>query len=196
MVTKRWVDPGDAVIPGQPLFTIAGTDVIEVDAYVDQRFSGRIKPGQPALVMLRGTEHAPTRGKVFRVAPEADPAAEEMTVEVSFPLEPQNLEIGQWADVYIRVGEAKDSLAIPQTSIMPMGNDRFVFVVEQNNKLRMVRVEPTAMSPRMPMVAVNGDLSPGDLIVMMPTGLSAGQQVQPDKMSMGPMEPRMAELNP
>jgi HlyD family secretion protein len=187
VVTKRWVDLGDAVIAGQPLFTVADTDLVYANAYVDQRFSGRIKSGQPALVMLRGSDGAPIRGRVFRVTPEADPAAEEMTVEVAFELKPQELEIGQWADVYIRIGEAKDGLAVPQASIMPMGNDRFVFVVGENKKLRMVKVEPVAMSPRLPMVAVRADLLPGDLVAMMPMGLSAGQTVQVDKVNMAQM---------
>jgi hypothetical protein len=60
-------------------------------------------------------------------------------------------------------------------------------VVGENKKLRMVKVEPVAMSPRLPMVAVRADLLPGDLVAMMPMGLSAGQTVHVDKVNMAQM---------
>lgn len=178
IVIKRWVNPGDAVVAGQPLFTIADPKLIYVAAYVDQRFSGKLHAGQPATVILRGREAEPISGQVYRLSPQADPAAEELTVEVSFPLPPDRIEIGQWADVFVQVGEVKNSLVVPKAAVMPMGNDHFVFVADPGGKVRRVEVQPVTTSPRLPVVAVKGDLKPGESVIIKPMGLENGQRVR------------------
>jgi len=175
LVTRRWVEPGDAVVAGQPVVTVADTSVIWVDANVDQRFEGQVRKEKPATVILRGRTDQPFRGYVYRVYPEADPVTEEMLVQVAFPLEPRELRIGQWAEVYIEVGKARRALVVPKSAVMPVGNDRFVFVVGADNRARRVKVELGAASPRRPMVAVKSRLAAGDRVVLMPMGLRDGQ---------------------
>jgi RND family efflux transporter MFP subunit len=178
LVTKRWVEAGDAVVAGQPVVTVADTGVIWVDAHIDQRFAGQVRENQPATVILRGRSDRPIRGHVYRVYPEADPVTEEMLVQVAFPLPPKELQIGQWAEVYIEVGKASHALAVPKAAVMPVGNDRFVFVVGQDGRLRRVRVKLGPTSPRSPVVAVTGDLKAGEQVVLMPMGLKGGERVR------------------
>lgn len=170
--------PGDAVVPGEPVATIADPKLTMVDAYVDQRFSGEISKGEPATVILWGRRNDPFHGRVYRVSPEADPATEEVTVEISFPLPPKLLEVGQWADAYIQVGEAMDALVVPNTAILPMGNRQMVLVDGPNHKVRPARVEVVASSPRSPLVAVEGNLEPGNLVLVKPMGIRPGQKVR------------------
>ena len=177
MVTKRWVEPGDAVVAGQPLVTVADTSVIWVEAYVDQRHAGKLQKGQQATVMLRGRPDEPFRGQVERVNPEADPVTEEMLVEVSFPLPPEKLLVGEWAEVFIEVATVPNAVVVPKAALMPVGNDRFVFVAEVDGTVRRVKVEPGASSPRSPVIAVSGDVKPGDRVILRPIGLRGGEQV-------------------
>lgn len=178
VVVNRPKRPADAIVPGESVVTIADPNLTMVDAFVDQRFSGQISVGQPATVILRGRENEPFRGRVYRVSPQADPATEEMTVEISFSLSPKLLEIGQWADAYVQVGEAKNSLVVPSSSVMPMGNGRMVLVAGKDNRVRQVRVEVVASSPRQPLVAVKGDLKPGDQVLVKPMGIQPGERVR------------------
>jgi RND family efflux transporter MFP subunit len=178
IVIKRWVNPGDAVVVGQPLFTIADPTLIYVAAYVDQRFAGKLHAGQPATVILRGREAEPIPGQVYRLSPQADPAAEELTVEVSFSLPPDRIEIGQWAEVFVQVGEVKNALVVPKAAVMPMGNDHFVFVADPGGKVRRVGVQPVTASPRLPVMAVKGDLKPGENVIIKPMGIENGQRVR------------------
>jgi Cu(I)/Ag(I) efflux system membrane fusion protein len=177
-VTKRWVEAGDAVVAGQPVVSVADTSVIWVNANVDQRFAGQVQKGKLATVILRGRTSQPFRGHVYRVYPEADPVAEEILVQVAFPLPPMELQVGQWAEVYIEVGKASHALVVPKTAVMPMGEERFVFVAEPDGRIRRVKVEPGATSPRAPVVAVTGDLAPGEQVVLMPMGLKGGERVR------------------
>lgn len=169
--------PGDAIVPGEPVLTVADPRVTMVDAFVDQRFSGKLHAGQSATVIVRGRESQPFQGHVYRISPQADPGAEEMTVEVAFPLPPKELEIGQWADVYIDVGKAKDAIVVPSAAIMSMANHQFVFVVGAEQKIKRVEIKAIASSPRSPLVAVEGDLKPGEQIVLRPMGMKPGEKV-------------------
>jgi len=178
VVVNRPKRPGDAIVPGEPVVTVADPRVTMVDAFVDQRFSGKLHAGQPATVIVRGRDSQPFQGYVLRISPQADAGTEEMTVEVAFPLPPKELQIGQWADVYIEVGKAKDAIVVPNAAIMQMGNKHFVLAVGTDRKVERVEVEPIASSPRSPLVAVQGDLKPGEQVILKPMGLKPGEKVR------------------
>lgn len=178
VVTRRWVNSGDAVVAGQPVITVADPSVTMVAAYVDQRFAGKIHAGQPATILLRGRENVPLRGEVYRVNPEAERVAEEMTVEVTFRIPTEDILIGQWADIYIQVGYEENALVVPKSAILPVANERFVFVVDSDKKVRRTKVEPGATSPRLTIVAVTGDLKAGEFVVLNPMGLKEGEVVR------------------
>lgn len=177
MVTRRWVNAGDAVVAGQPVFTVADPSITMIAAYVDQRFAGKIHAGQPAAILLRGREHAPLSGSVYRLNPEADRAVEEMTVEVTFRIPTEDIQIGQWGDVYIQVGHEENALVVPKSAILTFTNERFVFVVDPDRKVRRIKVESGATSPRLTIVAVKGDLKVGEFVVLNPMGLKDGEVV-------------------
>ena len=183
IVTKRWVVPGASVVPGQPMFTVADTNLIFVNTFIDQNFAGNVHKGETATVILRGRENQPVRGHVLRIRPRADAATEESVVEVAFDIPADQFQLDQWANVYIRTREAKSALVIPQTALMPMGNDLFVWVVGADDKLRRERVTLLARSPRSPQVAVAGALREGDHVVLMPMGLRSGETVRPVAMN-------------
>ena len=187
IVTKRWAVPGAAVVPGQTMFTVADTRLIYVDTYIDQNFTGKIHKGETASVILRGRENQPLTGYVLRIRPQADAATEEMVAETAFSIPSDQFQLGQWANVYIQVGEVKDASIVPQTALMPMGNDMFIWVVDANDKLRRENVTVLARSPRKPMVAVAGNFQPGDRVVLMPMGLQPGKTVRPVLVEMDQM---------
>lgn len=188
IVTKRWVVPGASVVAGQPMFTVADTDLIYVNANVDQNFTGKLRKGQAATVILRGRENQPLTGHVLRMSPQADSATEETVAEVAFTVPPNEFQLGQWANVYVEIGEAKGALIVPRAALMPMDDKRFVFVVGADNKLRREPVTVVAETPRRPMVAVSGHLKPHDRVVLMPMGLKDGEAVRPR-----PVDPMMPE---
>lgn len=169
--------PGDAIVPGESVVTIADPTITMVDAFVDQRFSGELHAGEPATVIMRGRDNQPFSGRVYRISPQADPGTEEMTVEVQFPLPPKELEIGQWADVYIDAGTVKDATVVPGEAVLTAAGKHSLFVVGANHKIELVAVAQIAGSPRSPLVAVQGDLKPGEQVVLKPMGLKSGERV-------------------
>ncbi len=178
LVTKRWVEAGNTVVAGQPVLSVAETSLILVNANVDQRFSGQVKKGQKTTVILRGRTAEPFQGVVFRVYPHADPVTEEMIIQIAFPLPPQDLQIGHWAEVYIEVEKASKSLVLPKEAVMTEGGERFVFVAAEDGRARKVKVQLGATSPRLPVVAVTGELRTGEQVILMPMGFKGGERVR------------------
>jgi multidrug efflux pump subunit AcrA (membrane-fusion protein) len=88
-----------------------------------------------------------------------------MIAEVTFPISPSRFQLGQWAQVYVQIGEAQGALAVPKAAIMTLGNEHFVFMVGPDDHLRRVAVKELAASPRDPTVAVSGKLGVGDHVV-------------------------------
>jgi RND family efflux transporter MFP subunit len=179
VVTDRPKRAGDAIVPGETVLTVADPKVTLVEAYLDQHFAGDIKAGQPATVILRGRANRQIAGRVYRVRPQADPAAEEMTVEIAFPLPPAELQIGQWADAYVQVTKQTNVLVVPKSAVTTMGDGRYVLVMDTNKKARRVDVQTLASSPRSQVMAVSGDLHSGDWVLTQPMGIKPGKKIRP-----------------
>ena len=181
VVTDRPKRSGDAIVPGETVLSVADPKVTLIEAYLDQRLAADIRAGQTATVILRGRAKEPIPGVVYRIRPQADPAAEEMTVEISFPLPPAQLQIGQWADIYVQVSQTKNALLVPKTAVMTMGDGRYVLVADADRKVRRVNVEPVASSPRSQVMAVAGNLKAGEWVLTQPMGIPPGTKVRPTK---------------
>jgi RND family efflux transporter MFP subunit len=179
VVTDRPKRAGDAIVPGETVLTVADPKVTLVEAYLDQHFAGDIKAGQAATVILRGRANRQVAGRVYRVRPQADPAAEEMTVEIAFPLPPAELQIGQWADAYVQVSQQANVLVVPKSAVTTMGDGRYVLVMDANKKTRRVDVQSLASSPRSQVMAISGNLRPGDWVLTQPMGIKPGTKIRP-----------------
>jgi HlyD family secretion protein len=179
VVTDRPKRSGDAIVPGETVLSVADPRVTLVEAYLDQRLAGQIMAGQTATVIVRGRTKTQISGRVYRIRPQADPAAEEMTVEISFPLLPAELQIGQWADIYVQTSQTKNALVVPKSAVMTMGDGRYVLVADSNNRVRRVNVETRASSPRSQVTAVSGDIKSGEWVLTQPMGIPPGKKVHP-----------------
>jgi RND family efflux transporter MFP subunit len=95
IVTKRLVNLGDSVVPGEPMFTVADTSLIYVSANIDQNLARKVTKWQKASVFLRGRDDHPLVGHVLRIDPQADAATEETVAEVTFKIPPDQFQLGQ-----------------------------------------------------------------------------------------------------
>lgn len=195
VVTDRPKRSGNAIVPGETVLSVADPRVTLVEAYLDQRLAGQIMAGQTATVIVRGRTNTQFSGRVYRIRPQADPAAEEMTVEISFPLPPADLQIGQWADIYVQVSKTKNALVVPKSSVMTMGDGRYVLVADSDNRVRRVNVETRASSPRSQVTAVAGDLKSGEWVLTQPMGIAPGKRVHPAQRT-GAVNPGVTSSNP
>jgi multidrug efflux pump subunit AcrA (membrane-fusion protein) len=83
--------------------------------------------------------------------------------------------------VYVTISQTKDALVVPKTAVFEVGDERVVLVADGNKKVRQVKVESIASSPRSQVMAVKGDLKTGDWVVTEPMGIKPGQRVHSDR---------------
>ncbi|TPW16882.1 MAG: HlyD family secretion protein, partial [bacterium] len=87
IVTQRFIEVGESIIPGQPCLELMSVDSLYVSAPIDEIDIGRIRQGLPARVTLDPFPGRSWEGRVSRVAPYVDDRLEQnRTLEVEIDI--------------------------------------------------------------------------------------------------------------
>jgi len=177
VLTKKFVEIGDTVQPGEPMVSIADVSRLQVKVEVPVRIVGALQIGMsvPARLDVGGQVEA----RVAQIYPAANSGRH--TVSVKFDL-PQGIPAGPglYAEVMLPDGDNRGGLLpiIPERSAVRRGSLPAVFVIdaERKTRLRLVRLgEPIGNG----FVPVLSGLKPGEVILASPQpGYRAGQPVQ------------------
>jgi HlyD family secretion protein len=178
-VVTRELEQGATVVPGLPIFTIADSSVIWVSASIDEREAGGLRIGQPAIITVRSDPLRKIRGTVARIAQQADPVTEEVTVDVAFA-RPVGITLNETAHLEIVKQEKPRALAVPATAIVRSPHGPAVWVV-RNGKLEMQSVV-TGIRDKRGWIEITSGAGTSDAVIMNPSGeaiaLSNGKRVR------------------
>jgi HlyD family secretion protein len=179
-VVTRDLEKGATVVPGLSIFTVADASVIWVSANIDERELGGLRVGQPATITLRSDPARKTPGVVARIAQQADPVTEEVTVDVAFARAPSDVRLNETAEVEILKRERPNALAVPATGIVTGPQGPAVWIV-RDRRLGMRAVE-TGVRDKRGWIEIVGGLDASDSVVLNPsveaTALSVGMRVR------------------
>jgi HlyD family secretion protein len=165
LVLTRNLEVGSTVVPGTPIFRVADTGLLWVQAMVDERETGRLRIGQPARVVFEAWPDSEYSGEVARLGAEADRVTEEREVDVVLHRPPSRFFLGQRADVFIETARAEDALVVPKNALAPAAGNPGVFVVEHGRaRWRRVKIGLEGREA----VAIAGGLSTADRIIVNP----------------------------
>lgn len=81
-VTRRHIEVGELIQPGDPLFDIANIEHVKVRIDVSEYEVTRIRKGQPAKIEVDGYPGVVFHGKVHTIGAEADPQTRTFPVEI------------------------------------------------------------------------------------------------------------------
>ena len=124
LVTARQRELGTALAAGEPVFTLIDPKSVWVLAYIDESKAGEIKVGNPAQIVLRSLPGQRFRGRIARIQPEGDRVNEERRVEVAFDPLPEDLHIGEQAEVYITTLRLAQAILVPAPAIEGLVRNR------------------------------------------------------------------------
>lgn len=130
VIVKRNREPGDVVVPGSAALEMISLEELWISAWVDETQLGRIAVGQPAKIVFRSTSSRELKGRVARIAPQADRESRELLVDVSIDELPEKWAIGQRAEVYIETARKDNASVIPHRAVTRRQRKPGVFVVE------------------------------------------------------------------
>lgn len=114
VVVRRFHEPGDVVTPGNVVLGLASTRKVWARVWMDETVLGDLREGQEAHITLRGDQSRPLRGRLDRVAQEADRQTHELLVDLELLERPSRLVFGQRVDAFVVLDVRPSALRVPQ----------------------------------------------------------------------------------
>lgn len=160
-LSRRMVQSGISISPGQELFEIANLSRVWVFAEVYEADIGRVKVGQKATISLQALPGHTFTGRVSFIHPAVNPA--NRTVQVRMVIDNMKglLRPGMLADVVLDLGAAQ-GVTIPADALVETGESQYVFLALSGGRFEPRRVK----------VGVRA----GDRVQIL-SGLKAGENV-------------------
>ena len=170
-VSARTVELGEAVNPGQTLYTVVSTGALELRGQVGVEEVRRIRVGDPVESRVDGYPGQTFRGAVSRIDPTADPASRQVGVYLRMP-NPSGLVGGLFATGTIVSETVADALLVPESAVRTRqtedGEAASVYVIRDG----VIRQQPVGIVQRdlsRGVVAIQGEIAADERVIVAPT---------------------------
>jgi Cu(I)/Ag(I) efflux system membrane fusion protein len=160
-LSRRLVQAGASITPGQELFEIANLTSLWVIAEVYEADIGRVRVGQRAAIGLQALPGQTFEGKVSFIHPAVNPVNRTVQVRIVIANRMGMLRPGMFADVTLDLGAAK-GVTVPADALVETGESQYVFLSLPGGRFE----------PRKVQVGVRA----GDRVQIL-SGISAGETV-------------------
>ncbi len=189
-ITERNALPNAYVQPDTKLYTIADLSTVWVYANVFQSDVGRLRPGDPAEVMVDSYPGRTFRGRIDQILPDVDPTTRTVRVRLVFGNPGLVLKPGMYVSVNIDEPLGRQ-LVIPASGVLQAGTREIAFIDHGQGNLEP-RVIQTGQQIDDSVVVLSG-LQPGDRIVSSANFLVDSEaQLQSVLGSFSPLSPPAA----
>ena len=136
IIGLRSVSIGDYVKEGQDIVNLEEIDPLKADFRVPEVFLSQVKAGQVLQVTMDALPDRTWPGQVYAINPLVDANGRAIAIRAQVPNADGKLRPGMFARVRLLTSEARDSLMIPEESIFPVGDDKFVYKVVDGRAMR------------------------------------------------------------
>ncbi|MFA6409178.1 MAG: efflux RND transporter periplasmic adaptor subunit [Gammaproteobacteria bacterium] len=156
------VNVGDYVSVGQDLVSLQALDPIYVDFSVPESYVHKISVNQEVLATSETAPNELFKGAIYAIDPLGDSKTRSIKVRAVFANKKEQLLPGTFASINILIGEKKQGIKIPQTSVMydVAGDYVYKVVDDQAKKTPVVLGERDNQN-----VLIKQGLEVGDTIV-------------------------------
>jgi membrane fusion protein (multidrug efflux system) len=132
----RQVSAGDYVKDGQDIANLEGIDPLKVDFRVPEIFLKKVQVSQALQVSLDAIPQRTFAGRVVAINPLIDAAGRSIMVRATVKNAGFALRPGMFARVRLLTEARADAMTIPEQSLLPSGEDFFVFRVVDGRAAR------------------------------------------------------------
>jgi membrane fusion protein (multidrug efflux system) len=147
---------------GQDMVNLESIDPLKVDFRVPELALSQVKDGQTIQITLDAIPDKAYDGKVFAINPLIDANGRSIVIRAQVPNKDGKLRPGMFARVKLFTSGSKDTLVVPEESLFPLGDDKYVYKVVDGKATRQ-KIE--IGQRREGRVEVVGGLGPDDIVV-------------------------------
>ena len=140
VVVEKKVIQGQAIQPGEPLYTIADLSAVWVDVDLREGDVGGVRPGTAAALDLPAYPGRPFTGRVAYVYPTLETATRTVRARVEVANGDGRLKPGMYATVRLTTPERR-ALTVPTSAVVRTGERSLVFVDMGGGQLMPHEVE-------------------------------------------------------
>jgi len=133
-IGKRSLDPGAWVTPNTAFMSIVDISLVRLVANVIEKDLRRMKNGLPARVEVDAYPDETFQGRIARVAPVLDPATRTAQIEVEIPNSDFRLKPGMYARVSFTIEHREKTLVVPTAALVDVGGNRGVFLPHKGDQ--------------------------------------------------------------
>ena len=176
VVSKKYTEVGELLLPGKQIATIVKPDKIYVLATIDEVDVGRLTLGQPVGITVDAFPGEKFTGRIKRISPIVSGGKLETRtadVWIYFDEKQPRIKPGMSADVEILVTTLQDVLSVPSQAVIEREGKKQVYVAEGSAlnpgdkaaaHLRPVEIGETNWS----FTQITGGLTAGEYIITTP----------------------------
>jgi membrane fusion protein (multidrug efflux system) len=161
-VSLRMISPGAVVSAGTPIATISDISSIKLDFPVPETLLSVIATGQTIEAKAAAFPDEVFRGTVATIDPVVDPATRSVMVRAILPNTTKRLRPGMLLRVAIESAR-RMAPAVPELAVVGEGDQRYVFLVGPENKLKRAPVKTGVRDGGM--LEITEGLRPGQKVV-------------------------------
>lgn len=162
VIGLRTISEGAIINAGNPIATISDISRIKLDFTVPEQYLSAISEGQTIEASAAAYPDEVFRGTIDGIDPLVDPLSRSVTVRAVLPNPDRRLRPGMLLTVDV-VSDERTSLAIPETALIPQGDQQFVFRIDDDGIARRTVIETGVRQDGL--VEVVSGLQAGDRIV-------------------------------
>ena len=158
----RLVSVGDYVKEGQDMVNLESIDPLKVDFRIPEVNLSQVKDGQTLQVTLDALPDKVYEGRVYAINPLIDANGRSIVIRAQVPNRDGQLRPGMFARVRLFTSGSKDTLVVPEESLFPLGDDKYVYKVVDGKATRQ-KIE--IGQRREGRVEIVNGLAPTDVVV-------------------------------
>lgn len=163
VVGLRKVSPGDYVTKGQELANFVSYDPMKVDFSIPETQANVLKANQQIDITVEAIPGKKFTGNVYALDPQLDVSGRAVSLRATIPNSEMELKPGYFARVLLTVERRENALVIPESAIVPQGDSKNVYKVEEDGTANLV---PVTIGKRIDgQVEVTQGLTAGDRVV-------------------------------
>ena len=135
-VGLRQVSVGDYVKEGQDIVNLESLDPLKVDFRVPELALSQVKDGQTLQITLDAIPDKAYDGRVYAINPLIDANGRAIVIRAQVPNRDGRLRPGMFARVRLFTSGSRDTMVVPEESLFPVGDDKFVYKIVDGKALR------------------------------------------------------------